>query len=192
MVNSNFENDLNTLFGDNVSPNNKINSQPKNIDGSLALIDLPNFNKPSESGIDLETIRDPYLRRIYLKTGLINENILAENKFKKHFILAQFNKNLLNLLQIACIVVILLYGLDVVTTADVSKLEEKTRRIVEQNCELSAKLLKVVSFQGIQENLVGRFGLRVPENVIIAKELPNPQMPIYKPRIHYMPIISGY
>ncbi len=192
MVNSNFENDLNTLFGETVSPNNKINSQPKNIDGSLALIDLPNFNKPSESGIDLETIRDPYLRRIYLKTGLINENILAENKFKKHFILAQFNKNLLNLLQIACIVVILLYGLDVVTTADVSKLEEKTRRIVEQNCELSAKLLKVVSFQGIQENLVGRFGLRVPENVIIAKELPNPQIPIYKPRIHYMPIISGY
>ncbi len=192
MVNSNFENDLNTLFGETVSPNNKINSQPKNIDGSLALIDLPNFNKPSESGIDLETIRDPYLRRIYLKTGLINENILAENKFKKHFILAQFNKNLLNLLQIACIVVILLYGLDVVTTADVSKLEEKTRRIVEQNCELSAKLLKVVSFQGIQENLVGRFGLRVPENVVIAKELPNPQIPIYKPRIHYMPIISGY
>ncbi len=192
MVNSNFENDLNTLFGETVSPNNKINSQPKNIDGSLALIDLPNFNKPSESGIDLETIRDPYLRRIYLKTGLINENILAENKFKKHFILAQFNKNLLNLLQIACIVVILLYGLDVVTTADVSKLEEKTRRIVEQNCELSAKLLKVVSFQGIQENLVGRFGLRVPENVIIAKELPNPQIPIYKPRIHYMQIISGY
>ncbi len=188
-----FENDLNTLFGESVVKPTKLNKIAKvPVDGALALVDLPNFNKTKACEIDLESIRDPYLRRIYLKKGLINENILEENRFKKHFGLAKINNHLLKLLQIACVLVILIYGLDVVTTSDVSKLEEKTRRIVEQNCELSAKLLKVVSFQGIQENLVGRFGLRVPENVIIVKEISGFKLSQAKSRIHYVPVISGY
>ncbi len=188
-----FENDLNTLFGESVVKPTKLNKIAKvPVDGALALVDLPSFNKTKAGEIDLESIRDPYLRRIYLKKGLINENILEENRFKKHFGLAKINNQLLKLLQFACVLVILIYGLDVVTTSDVSKLEEKTRRIVEQNCELSAKLLKVVSFQGIQENLVGRFGLRVPENVIIVKEISGFKLSQAKSRIHYVPVISGY
>lgn len=102
------------------------------------------------------------------------------------------NRILKALLIACCGLAILGYGLDVASSADVSKLQEQARRLSEQNTELSAQLLRAISFQGIQANVIGRAGLRVPERVLIVKEIkPTPVKP-YKARKHYLPLMSGY
>lgn len=106
--------------------------------------------------------------------------------------MVKINRVLRALLIGCCGLAILGYGLDVASSAEVSKLQEQARRLSEQNTELSAQLLRAISFQGIQANVVGRAGLRVPERVIIAKEVkPLPVTP-YKPRKHFLPLMSGY
>ena len=47
------------------------------------------------------------------------------------------------------------YSIDVMMTRNLTISEEKARRLSEHNCELSAKLLKSISFQGIQESVLG-------------------------------------
>ena len=84
------------------------------------------------------------------------------------------------------------YGLDVAASSDVGCLQEQARRLNEQNSELSAQLLRAISFQGIQDNVVGRFGLRVPEQVTIVQEVPPPKVPTFKSSRHHLPIMSGY
>lgn len=107
-------------------------------------------------------------------------------------ILVKTNRVLRALLIGCCGLALLGYGLDVAFSADVSKLQEQARRLSEQNTELSAQLLRAISFQGIQANVVGRAGLRVPEHVLIVKEVkPLPVKP-YKARKHYLPLLSGY
>ena len=194
---SDLNNNLDTLFGPVSEPAKaskpvlSVNYDSK-TNGSLALVDLPTFSRIDTQDIELEKIKDPMLKQIYLDSSSLNENVLEEIQFKKQFKLAQVNNQLLRFLQLLCVLCVVFYSIDVFSTYDVSKLEEKTRRIVEQNCELSAKLLKIVSFQGIQDNLVGRFGLCVPENVIIANTKVKTKIPKVKPRVHFAPIISGY
>ena len=84
------------------------------------------------------------------------------------------------------------YGLDVSLTNEVSKLQDQARRLSEQNMELSARLLKVISFQGIQDSTLGRFGLRVPEQVLIVKEIPPYTAPDFHPQRHHLPLLSGF
>lgn len=91
-----------------------------------------------------------------------------------------------------CGLAILGYGLDVAYSAEVSKLQEQARRLGEQNTELSAQLLRAISFQGIQASVVGRAGLRVPERVIIAKEVKPLSVKPFRARKHYLPLLSGY
>jgi hypothetical protein len=91
-----------------------------------------------------------------------------------------------------CGIAIVGYGLDVATSNDVGRAQEQSRRLNEQNTELSAQLLRAISFQGIQDNVVGRFGLRVPEQVIIAAEVKPPAVPSFKASKHHLPIMSGY
>lgn len=106
--------------------------------------------------------------------------------------LVKMNRVIRALLIGCCGLAILGYGLDVASSAEVSKLQEQARRLSEQNTELSAQLLRAISFQGIQANVVGRAGLRVAERVIIAKEVkPLPVTP-FKPRKHFLPLMSGY
>jgi hypothetical protein len=104
----------------------------------------------------------------------------------------RFNRALRTVLVGLCGLAILGYGLDVATSSDVSKLQEQARRLSEQNSELSAELLRAISFQGIQESVLGRFGLRVPEQVIVVKEATPPIMTTFKLSKHQLPIISGY
>lgn len=106
--------------------------------------------------------------------------------------LVKINRILRATLITCCGFALLGYGLDVASSAEVSKLQEQARRLSEQNTELSAQLLRAISFQGIQANVVGRAGLRVPERVIIAKEVLPETVPAYKPRKHYLPLMSGY
>ena len=106
--------------------------------------------------------------------------------------LVKVNRVLRAMLIGCCGMALLGYGLDVAASAEVSKLQEQARRLSEQNTELSAQLLRAISFQGIQANVVGRAGLRTPEHVIIAKEVKPLAVPQYKPRRHFLPLQSGY
>lgn len=107
-------------------------------------------------------------------------------------VLVKLNRIFRAALLACCGFALLGYGLDVSSSAEVSKLQEQARRLSEQNTELSAQLLRAISFQGIQANVVGRAGLRVPERVIIAKEVkPNPVQE-WKARKHFLPLMSGY
>lgn len=106
--------------------------------------------------------------------------------------LVKINKILRAVLIACCGLALLGYGLDVAASQEVSKLQEQARRLSEQNTELSAQLLRAISFQGIQANVVGRAGLRIAERVIIAQEVKPQAVQKYKARKHYLPLQSGY
>ncbi|HEY9785263.1 MAG TPA: hypothetical protein V6D17_07670, partial [Candidatus Obscuribacterales bacterium] len=104
----------------------------------------------------------------------------------------RINRVLKTTLIALCGVAIAGYGFDVAYTNDISRLQEQARRLSEQNSELSAQLLRAISFEGIQDSVVGRFGLRVPEHVLIVKEIAPPKMTAFRPSQHHLPIMSGY
>ena len=107
-------------------------------------------------------------------------------------LIVRVNHALRTTLVALCGLAILGYGLDVAASNDVGRLQEQARRLSEQNTELSAQLLRVISFQGIQDSVLGRFGLRVPDKVLIAKEIqPYPLMP-FAPQKHHLPLLAGY
>lgn len=107
-------------------------------------------------------------------------------------LVTRVNRLFRNVLITMCGCALLGYGLDVAASNDVSKLQGQARRLGEQNTELSAQLLRAISFQGIQASVVGRTGLRVPERVLVVKEA-EPAVPEpYKPLRHYLPLMSGY
>lgn len=91
-----------------------------------------------------------------------------------------------------CGVVIFGYGFDVARTNDMTRMQEQARRLSEQNSELSAQLLRAISFEGIQDSVLGRCGLRVPEHVLIVKEITPPKMSTFHPSKYHLPIMSGY
>lgn len=111
---------------------------------------------------------------------------------RKNGILVRVNKALQAVLVLLCGVTIVGYGLDVATSHDVGRLQEQARRLNEQNSEMSANLLKQISYQGIQDSVVGRFGLRVPEQVIIVKELNPPAPARFKAARHHLPLMTGF
>jgi hypothetical protein len=107
-------------------------------------------------------------------------------------IIVRINRLIRTILVTFCGMSLLGYGLDVAASSEVGKLQEQARRLSEQNTELSAQLLRAISFQGIQANVVGRAGLRVPEHVVIVKEVQPPVMAPFKPNKYYLPLIAGY
>lgn len=118
--------------------------------------------------------------------------LVPSRKSRRAPLLVKVNRVLRTALVALCGVAILGYGLDVAASNDVGKLQEQARRLSEQNTELSAQLLRVISFQGIQDNALGRFGLRVPEQVLIVKDVqPYPLVP-FQPQKHHLPLLAGY
>lgn len=107
-------------------------------------------------------------------------------------LVTRVNRLLRNVLITMCGLALLGYGLDVAASNDVSKLQGQARRLGEQNTELSAQLLRAISFQGIQASVVGRAGLRVPEHVLVVRETEPVKPEPYKPLRHYLPLMSGY
>jgi hypothetical protein len=107
-------------------------------------------------------------------------------------LIVRVNRLLRTLLVTFCGMTLLGYGLDVAASREVAKLQEQARRLSEQNTELSAQLLRAISFQGIQANVVGKAALRVPEHVLIVKEVQPPAVPAFKPNKHYLPLMAGY
>ncbi len=119
--------------------------------------------------------------------------VLVPARARRHApLLVKANHVLRTTLIALCGIAILGYGLDVAASNDVGKLQEQARRLSEQNTELSAQLLRVISFQGIQDNALGSLGLRVPEQVLIAKEVqPYPLVP-FQAQKHHLPLMAGY
>ena len=113
-------------------------------------------------------------------------------KTRRAPILIRANRALRTVLVALCGIAILGYGLDVAASNDAGRLQEQARRLNEQNSELSSQLLKAISFQGIQDNALGHFGLSVPEQVIIVKEVPPVALSKFNPNKHPYPIMSGY
>jgi len=113
-------------------------------------------------------------------------------KNRKAPLVVRINRGLRTVLVALCGVAILGYGLDVAASNDVGKMQEQARRLSEQNTELSAQLLRVISFQGIQDSALGRFGLRVPEQVLIVKEVQPYAMTPFEPHEHHLPLMAGY
>lgn len=118
--------------------------------------------------------------------------LVPPRKSRKAPLVVRANRALSTLLVALCGLAILGYGLDVAASNDVGKLQEQARRLSEQNTELSAQLLKVISFQGIQDSVLGRFGLHVPEQVLILKEVQPYSTPAFEPQKHHLPLMAGY
>jgi len=102
-------------------------------------------------------------------------------------LIVRINRALKTVLIAMCGVAILGYGLDVAASNEVSKLQEQARRLSEHNTELSAQLLRVISFQGIQTALWADLGLRVPEQVLIVKEVTPGAISNFEPNRHHLP-----
>lgn len=117
---------------------------------------------------------------------------VTERSARKAPLVVRVNRFLQMVLVTLCALALIGYGLDVAVTNDVTRLQDQARRLSEQNSELSAQLLKAISFQGIQESALGRVGLRVPEQVMIVKEVQPVKAPPFKPTRHYLPLMSGY
>jgi hypothetical protein len=118
--------------------------------------------------------------------------IVPTPKGRRTPLVVRANRALRTVLVALCGVAILGYGLDVAASHDVGKLQDQARRLNEQNSELSAQLLKAISYQGIQENVLGKFGLHTAEHVIVVKEAPPPKVPVFKPNKHGLPVMAGF
>jgi hypothetical protein len=117
---------------------------------------------------------------------------VTERSARKAPLVVQVNRLLQVLLVAFCALALIGYGMDVAVSNDVTRLQEQTRRLSEQNSELSAQLLKAISFQGIQESALGHVGLRVPEQVMIVKEVQPAKVSPVKSTRHFLPLMSGY
>lgn len=126
------------------------------------------------------------------RSGQVRPVLVPMRKSRKAPLVVRINRGLRTLLVAMCGLALLGYGLDVAASNDVGKLQEQARRLSEQNTELSAQLLRVISFQGIQDSVLGRCGLRVPEQVLIVKEVPPIPLGSFEPQKHHLPLIAGY
>lgn len=162
-------------------------------------VDLPNFNKPRTT----DKVRHSHLavaapaapRRHHAAPAhrpQVAPNTVPQRQSRRAPLVVRINRALRTVLVAACGLAIVGYGFDVASSNDVGKLQEQARRLNEQNSELSAQLLKAISFQGIQESVLGRFGLRVPEQVLIVNEVTPPPVPKFESSRHHFPIMSGY
>ena len=88
------------------------------------------------------------------------------------------------------------YSIDVMMSRNLTIYQEKARRLSEQNCELSAKVLKSISFQGIQESVLGHSAresnLKVPDEVLVTAEIPPVKYSSFTPAKHHLPLMAGY
>jgi hypothetical protein len=95
-----------------------------------------------------------------------------------------------------CAIAITAYSFDVMMSRNLTVCQEKARRLSEQNCELSAKLLKSISFQGIQESVLGhsarQSNLKVPDEVLVAAEIAPVKCEPFIPAKHHLPLMAGY
>lgn len=163
--------------------------------------ELPKFARARSTERPVERVRPSHLtvaatpaqqQRKQIQHPQPAPYLVPKRESRRAPLVVRANRVLRSTLVAMCGVAIFGYGMDVAASNDVCKLQEQARRLNEQNSELSAQLLKAISYQGIQDSVVGRFGLHTPEEVLISKSVPPPPVPQFKPNKHRFPIISGY
>jgi hypothetical protein len=156
---------------------------------------LPTFSKPhvvsDNYGQTAVQTKGVQLQASHARPQLVPP-IVPVTKGRRAPLVVLANRALRTVLVALCGVAIVGYGLDVAASHDVSKLQDQARRLNEQNSELSAQLLTAISYQGIQENALGRFGLHTAEHVALVKEVAPPKLPTFKPNKHHLPVMPGY
>ena len=115
-----------------------------------------------------------------------------QRKARKSPVLVKVNRAFQATLIALCGIAILGYGYDVAATHDVGKQQDQVRRISEQNAEYSARLLRTVSYDGIQNSVAGHKTLVVPEDVKIVPEVSPPKLKPFKAAKDHLPLMSGY
>lgn len=160
------------------------------ISGNLVRVALPSFIKETNPSIEVESSPT-----VTPTAASLASTILKHSGFKVP-LLVHVNRWLQLGLIALCALAVLAYSLDVIISHDVMLRQEQARRLSEQNAELSARLLKSISFQGIQESVLGQgmgpTNLHVADEVLIAREIPPVQVLSFKPRKHHLPLLSGY
>ncbi len=139
----------------------------------------------------VEPVKRPHLVAI--------ESPEQEKKKRQSPLLVKANRVMQTVLVGLCGVAIFAYGFDVVVSHDVGAQQDLARRLSEQNSELSAQLLKTISYGELQnglnscsEALVGRSGLRVPDQVQVIKAITPPTVKTFSAQRHHLPIMTGY
>ena len=156
----------------------------------VAPINLPSFIK--------ETVPSGPEEKLIAKSLVSSSSVPAASLYSgfKVPLLVNVNRWLQLGLIALCGLALLAYSLDVIISHDVMKRQEQVRRLSEQNAELSARLLKSISFQGIQESVLGQgmgpANLHVADEVLIAREVPPVATLPFKPTKHHLPLLSGY
>lgn len=143
----------------------------------------------TNSAVPIEVMAAPEPQ---VKPHLVPVEAPRPSKRHQANLLIRINRALQTTLVAMCGIAIFAYGLDVVVSHDVGRLQEQARRLSEQNSELSAQLLKAISYGELQDSVVGRFALRVPDQVQIIKEIEAPPALAYKSHRHHLPLMSGY
>jgi hypothetical protein len=160
-------------------------------------VELPNFSKsraadkPRQARLAVAATHPLHKAAPSQRPQLV-PSAVPDRQGRRAPLVVRLNRALRTVLVAFCGLAILGYGLDVAASNDVGRLQDQAKRLNEQNSELSAQLLKAISFQGIQDSVLGRVGLRVPEQVLIVKEVPPPQVPQFQANKHHFPIMSGY
>jgi hypothetical protein len=162
-------------------------------------VELPTFQRPSRAADKTRhahlTVASPATlspKTTPAHRPQVVPSTVPQRQPRRAPLVVRINRALRTVLVALCGVAIVGYGLDVASSNDVGKLQDQAHRLSEQNSELSAQLLKAISYQGIQDSVLGRFGLRIPEQVLIVKELAAPELPKFEPNKHKFPIMSGY
>lgn len=115
-----------------------------------------------------------------------------ETKGRRVPILVRTNRALRTVLVALCGIVILGYGLDVAASNQVGKLQDQARRLNEQNSELSANLLKSISYRQIQQSSLAGHNLQTAQHVVVVAQQPAPKVAPFKPTRQGLPVFSGY
>jgi hypothetical protein len=139
-----------------------------------------------------QTVESPRPRLVPNLVPNLLPTVAPGSKGRRTPLLVSANRALRTVLVALCGVAILGYGLDVAASHEVGKLQDQARRLNEQNSELSASLLKTISYQGIQESSLARHNLHTAEHVVIVKEVTPPKVPAFKATQHHLPVMSGY
>jgi len=113
-------------------------------------------------------------------------------KSRKTPVLLRINRVMQASLIALCGIAIFTYGLDVNESHTVGRMQEQARRLMEQNTELSQRLLQLISYQDLSKNVANHTTLQVPEQVKIVSEVPAPRLIAFKPAKHHLPLMTGY
>ncbi len=91
-----------------------------------------------------------------------------------------------------CGLAILGYGLDVARTNGRNSFARTSQTFVGTKFRIVCAAFESNLLEGIQDSVVGRHGLQVPEHVLVVKEVAAPKLTAFRANKHSLPLLSGY